>query len=129
MYMYVNCIIYIYIYIYIHSRLRVPAVHHRQPARLPVSRESNITCVVIIAIMIIISSSTIVIIMNIIIISCSSSSSSSSSSRIERSAEYGWKPHRDLLDQPNLFAGLINWIGMRVKHRGTVSSNSRFQTV
>ena len=47
---------------------------------------------------------------------------------LERLAEYGWKPHRDLLAQKSLSRASIYWY-MRETQRGTVSSNSRFQTV
>ena len=46
----------------------------------------------------------------------------------ERLAEFGWKPHRDLLAQKSLSRASIYW-HMRETQRGTVSSNSRFRTV
>ena len=45
---------------------------------------------------------------------------------IKRLAEYGWKPHRDLLAQETLSRASIYWY-VRETQRGTVSSNSRFQ--
>ena len=45
----------------------------------------------------------------------------------ERLAEYGWKPHRVFSAQNNLLRASIYWY-MREQQRGTVSSNSRFQT-
>ena len=47
--------------------------------------------------------------------------------RYERLAEYGWKPHRDVLPQKAYHRPQCTAIC--VKNRGTVSSNSRFQTV
>ena len=44
-----------------------------------------------------------------------------------RLAEYGWKPHRVFLGQKSLSRASMYWY-MREKRRGTVSSNSRFQT-
>ena len=46
----------------------------------------------------------------------------------ERLAEYGWKPHRDMLAQQKQSKASTYWY-MRETQRGTLSSNSRFQTV
>ena len=46
----------------------------------------------------------------------------------ETLAEYDWKPHRDLLAPKSLSPASIDW-HMYETQRGTVSSNSRFQTV
>ena len=45
----------------------------------------------------------------------------------ERLAEYGWKPHRDFLARKSRSPAPFYW-HMRETTRGTVSSNSRFQT-
>ena len=42
--------------------------------------------------------------------------------------EYGWKPHRVVLANRKLLSASCYWY-IRQKQRGTVSSNSRFQTV
>ena len=46
----------------------------------------------------------------------------------EMLAEYGWKPHRNLLAQNSLSWASFYWY-MRETQRGTVSSNSRSQAV
>ena len=46
----------------------------------------------------------------------------------ERLAEYGRKPHRDVLAQKGISLASIYWY-MRETQKGTVSSNSRFKTV
>ena len=46
----------------------------------------------------------------------------------ERLAEYGWKPHRDFLARKSQSPAPFYWY-MRETQRGTVSSNSRFQTI
>ena len=43
-------------------------------------------------------------------------------------AEYGWKPHRIVGAQKSISRASTHWY-MREKQGGTVSSNSRFQTV
>ena len=48
--------------------------------------------------------------------------------RVERLAEYGWKPHRASLALKGLSRASIYWY-MREKQRRTVSSNSNCQTV
>ena len=46
----------------------------------------------------------------------------------ERMVEYGWKPNRKGLAQPNIACASID-LHMRAEQRGTVSSNSKFLTV
>ena len=46
----------------------------------------------------------------------------------ERLAEYGWKPHREFLAQQQP-SPAPSYLYMHDKQKGTVSSNSRFQTV
>ena len=52
---------------------------------------------------------------------------SHNSSLIERLAEYSWKSHRVVLAQKQLSPASLYW-HLREKQRGTVSSNTRFQT-
>ena len=46
---------------------------------------------------------------------------------LERLAEYGWKPRRDFVGSKHLSRASISWC-VRGRQRGSVSSNSRFQT-